>query len=257
MTHAMHADQATVLVVDDEPGIVDVLTYALAEAGYRTLVANDGVAALRIALTESPDLVLLDIMLPGLDGLTVCRELRAANRGVGIILLTAKATEADRVSGLELDADDYIVKPFSVREVIARVRTVLRRTASGTGSPGDEITEKGAPIDNASAAVIELGALALDRGTFEARWDGHTIELTRLQFDLLWLLASRPRMIFTRAQLLETVWGQSFTEDLRTVDSMVKRVRARLKEAGAPPELVSSRRDVGYCLDPAVAAPPN
>jgi two-component system, OmpR family, response regulator VicR len=233
-----------VLIVDDEPGIVDVLTFSLQEDGFETLVAADGITALRIALTESPSLVLLDLMLPGLDGLTVCREIRAAS-DMPIILLTAKGSESDRISGLELHADDYVVKPFSTRELIARIRTILRRSSTGQDS---------SPTTNPDASVA-VGLLQLNVDTFEARWNGNLIGLSRLQFDLLLTLARRPKMVFTREQLLHQVWGTDFTEDVRTVDSMVKRLRTRLREAGAPSELITSRRDLGYCLDPAPSAP--
>ena len=233
-----------ILVVDDEAGIVDVLTFALEEAGFETLVANDGPTALRMALTQSPSLILLDVMLPGLDGLTVCREIRAVS-DVPIILLTAKTSEADRVAGLELHADDYVMKPFSVRELIARIRTILRRSA-----PSDA----GATEVQSQNTVI-VGVLHLDLDTFEARWGTELLGLTRLQFDLLTTLAKRPRMVFTREQLLQQVWGTDFTDDVRTVDSMVKRLRSRLKDAGAPTDLIVSKRDLGYCLDAAIASP--
>ncbi len=252
-----------ILVVDDEPGIVDVLIFALEEAGFETFVAHDGLTALRLALTESPSLILLDVMLPGLDGLTVCREIRAVS-DVPIILLTARGTEADRIAGLELHADDYVVKPFSVRELVARVRTNLRRTAtnevlsavSGKAQSGArEVVDGGVNSIEPGTQSLKVGLLLMNLETFEASWNAQAIGLSRLQFDLLALLAKRPRMVFTREYLLQAVWGTEFTEDVRTVDSMVKRLRSRLKEANAPAELIMSKRDLGYCLDPAIAAP--
>ncbi len=241
----MNEDQhaRVVLIVDDEPSIVEVVSYALHEAGFRTLVATDGPTALRMGLTEHPSLVLLDVMLPGLDGLTVCRELRAAS-DVPIVLLTARGSESDRVMGLELQADDYIVKPFSVRELVARIRTILRRT-------GSTDTQSAHP----PTATLTIGGLRLDADSCQATWNDWPIALTRLQFDLLSILARHPRMVFPRAQLLQDVWGQDFTDDLRTVDSMIKRLRSRLRDAGAPPEIIASRRDLGYCLDLAAATP--
>jgi two-component system, OmpR family, response regulator VicR len=261
-----------ILVVDDEPGIVDVLTFALEAAGFATLVASDGPTALRMALTDSPSLILLDVMLPGLDGLTVCREIRAVS-DVPIILLTARGAEADRIAGLEMHADDYVVKPFSVRELVARVRTNLRRT----NAPRIDANQSGqAPLTLANsvrthtipgamppappatgpiANTLCVGQLTLDFDTFEASWNAELIGLSRLQFDLLATLAKRPRMVFTREHLLQAVWGTEFTDDVRTVDSMVKRLRSRLKAANAPAELIASKRDLGYCLDPAVATP--
>lgn len=250
-------------MVDDEPGIVDVLIFALLEAGFATLVANDGPTALRMALTESPSLILLDVMLPGLDGLTVCREIRAVS-DVPIILLTARGSEADRIAGLEMHADDYVVKPFSVRELVARVKTNLRRThvtRYEENQLGETALTAANPVRTSSAAdsrftnMLQVGQLKLDFDTFEASWNSELIGLSRLQFDLLALLAKRPRMVFTREHLLQAVWGTDFTDDVRTVDSMVKRLRSRLKAANAPAELIASKRDLGYCLDPAVAAP--
>lgn len=251
-----------ILVVDDEPGIVDVLTFALEEAGFETLVANDGPTALRMALTESPSLILLDVMLPGLDGLRVCREIRMVS-DVPIILLTARGGEADRIAGLEMHADDYVVKPFSVRELVARVKTNLRRTkVSLAATPTDLGSDvaglgTGHEIGSASASTntLQVGQLRLDLDTFEASWNLELIGLSRLQFDLLAILAKRPRMVFTREHLLQAVWGTDFTDDVRTVDSMVKRLRSRLKAANAPAELIASKRDLGYCLDPAFSAP--
>ncbi len=237
-------ERPRILVVDDEPNIVDVLTFALEREGFETIVATDGVSALRLALTAQPDLILLDVMLPGLDGLAVCREVRAAS-DVPIILVSARGAEADRIAGLELHADDYVVKPFSTRELVARIQTILRRTTASDGARS--------AIDDET--VVSVGALRLDQRTFEASWEGGPIGLTRLQFDLLTALARRPRMVFTREQLLHLVWGTDFTDDVRTVDSMVKRLRTRLRDAGAPEGLVASRRDLGYCLDPAVALP--
>jgi two-component system, OmpR family, response regulator VicR len=234
-----HSLSPHILVVDDEPGIVDVLTFALTEAGFRTTVATDGPTALRIGLTQQPDLVLLDVMLPGLDGLDVCRQLRAAGR-VPIIMLSAKGSEADRVAGLELFADDYIVKPFSLAEVIARIRTVLHRSSATNA------TARVVP-PSASKQLVR-GCLVLDLESFEARWDANPIELTRLQFDLLALLARRANTVFTREQLLNEVWGATYTDDIRTVDSMVKRLRNKLEEAGAPRDVIESRRDRGYVL---------
>jgi DNA-binding response OmpR family regulator len=247
-TTESHGDRPLVLVVDDEPGIVEVLTYSLDQAGFDTIVATDGPTALRMALTTHPQLILLDVMLPGLDGLAVCREIRAAS-SVPIILVSAKGSDRDRIVGLDLQADDYIVKPFNIEEVIARIRAVLRRSEPAV-----------APFElesNRQVSGIVVGLLRLDNDAVEAFWDDRRIELTKRQFDLLNLFASRPKVVFTRSQLLELVWGYSFTDDVRTVDSMIKRLRASLREAGAPPELIASRRELGYCLAIDIAAPQN
>jgi two-component system, OmpR family, response regulator VicR len=230
---------AHILVVDDEPGIVDVLTFALEEAGFSTSVATDGPSALRLALTTNPALVLLDVMLPGIDGLEVCRQVRAASN-VPIIIVSAKGSEADRIAGLELYADDYVVKPFSLGEIMARIKTVLHRTTTASGI--DAASGRGTAADR----IAVRGRLVLDTATFTATWSGTAIDLTRIQFDLLDALSRRPDIVFTRAQLLSEVWGQSFVDDVRTVDSMVKRLRRKLEDAGAPTELIESRRERGY-----------
>jgi DNA-binding response OmpR family regulator len=226
-------DGAHVLVVDDEPGIVDVLTFALGEAGFRTTVATDGPTALRLALTTQPDLVLLDVMLPGLDGLEVCRQIRASS-DVPIIIVSAKSAESERIAGLELFADDYVVKPFSLGELVARVRTVLHRSE----------TRKEAAVN----PVLVAGLLRLNMATYTATWAEQPIELSRIQFDLLAILAKRPGVVFPRSQLLQEVWGHTYVDDVRTVDSMVKRLRSNLRDAGAPGELIESRRDRGYLV---------
>jgi DNA-binding response OmpR family regulator len=234
-----------ILVVDDEPGIVDVVTFALAEAGFVTSTAGDGPTALRKALTERVDLILLDIMLPGLDGLEVCRQIRAVS-DVPIIIVSAKGSDAERIAGLELFADDYVVKPFSLGELVARIRTVLHRSTRLVSNSGSG--EAGADGALDGTELIQRGALVLDCARFEARWGSAEIELTRIQFDLLALLLRRPGIVFPRSQLLSEVWGQSYNDDIRTVDSMIKRLRAKLRDVGAPADLIESRRDRGYLL---------
>lgn len=227
-----------ILVVDDEQAIVDVLTYNLTKAGYTPVVARDGVEALRLAGQESPDLVILDLMLPGMDGLDVCRELRRSSdgelRNVPVIMLTARDEEIDRVVGLELGADDYVVKPFSVRELMARVKTVLRRSAP-----------QSAPAD----AILEAGGLRLDLERRAASWRGVAFDVTAAQFELLQVLAARPGRVFSREELLNQVWGYDYYGDTRAVDSAVKRLRARLREVAPDCDLVLTVRDLGYKLN--------
>ncbi len=221
-----------ILVVDDEQSIVDVLTYNLTKAGHQPIVACDGEQALRLARTEQPDLVILDLMLPGIDGLDVCRELRK-DGDLPIIMLTAKDEEIDRVVGLELGADDYVVKPFSVRELIARVKSVLRRAQSRpTESP----------------QVLQVSDLRLDVTRREAVWRAAPLELTTIQFELLRVLMGDPGRVFSRDELLNQVWGYDYYGDTRTVDSAVKRLRARLREAAPDIELIVTVRDAGYKL---------
>ena len=228
----------TILVVDDEPSIVDVLTYNLEKAHYRVLVARDGEEALALARREQPDLIILDLMLPGVDGLEVCRTLRREG-DVPIIMLTALDEEVDRVVGLELGADDYVVKPFSVRELMARVKSVLRRT-------------RPAP---AESRCLRVSGLSLDPDRHEAQWQGTPLSLSALEFELLQTFMLHAGQVLTREQLLNRVWGYDYYGDLRSVDTAVKRLRAKLRAANpAAAELLVAIRGVGYKLT--IAPPP-
>jgi len=222
-----------ILVVDDERSITDLLVYNLQRSGYQVVVACDGRQALRLAQAERPDLVILDLMLPGLDGLDVCRALQREG-SIPIIMLTARDEEIDRVVGLELGADDYVTKPFSVRELMARVKAVLRRTTS----PGA-----------AAAAVRREGLLEVDTLAREARFAGVLLSLTHLEFDLLETLARHAGQVLSREQLLDQVWGYDYYGDARAVDSAIKRLRARLREAGGDPAIISTVRGIGYRLE--------
>lgn len=224
-------DMSRILVVDDEQAIVDVLTYNLTKTGHQSIVARDGENALRLAAAERPDLIILDLMLPGIDGIDVCRALRRTS-DVPIIMLTARDEEIDRVVGLEVGADDYMVKPFSVRELMARVKTVLRRAR---------------PPESA-AALVRAGDLALDLERRVASWQGAAFELTAAQFDLLHTLAARPGRVFSREELLNQVWGYDYYGDTRTVDSAIKRLRSRLREVAPEADLILTVRDLGYKL---------
>lgn len=223
---------AQILIVDDEPPIVDVLAYNLKRANYEVLIARDGKEALEKARRHQPDLVILDLMLPELDGLEVCRMLRL-ERNVPIIMLTARDSEVDRVVGLELGADDYVVKPFSVRELLARVKSVLRRT---TPDPSQEAT-----------ARLKAGELVLDHSRRQAMWYETSLNLTTLEFDLMYMLARHPGQVMSREQLLEQVWGYDYYGDLRAVDAAIKRLRAKLRQISET-ELVGTVRGVGYKL---------
>ena len=224
---------ARILIVDDEPPIVDVLAYNLKRANYEVITAYDGQEALDKARAEQPDLIVLDLMLPGVDGLDVCRELRR-ERDVPIIMLTARDSEIDRVVGLELGADDYVVKPFSVRELMARIKNVLRRTAPGP--------------PEAQGAARRAGPLAIDPARHEAARDGNALDLTALEFDLLYTLARHAGQVLSREQLLEQVWGYDYYGDLRVVDAAVKRLRAKLRRAAPQAEPLETIRGVGYKL---------
>ena len=225
---------ARILVVDDEPPIVDVLAYNLEQANYEVLFARDGQEALDMARREHPDLIVLDLMLPEVDGLEVCRRLRR-DRDVPIIMLTARDAEVDRVVGLELGADDYVVKPFSVRELVARVKSVLRRSAAKPAEKDD---------------LVHTGRLVVDAGRREVRWGDTAIEVTTLEFNLLYELARHPAQVLSREQLLERVWGYDYYGDLRVVDAAIKRLRAKLKKGAVEDELIGTVRGVGYKMLP-------
>ena len=223
----------TILVVDDEPAIVDVLTYNLEKAHYRVFVARDGVSAIEINRKERPDLIVLDLMLPGMDGLEVCRTLRREG-DVPIIMLTARDEEVDRVVGLELGADDYVVKPFSVRELLARIKTVLRRAQPSAPAP---------------STVLRAGGLTLNLERHEALWQDDLLSLSTLEFDLLHALMRHPGQVLNREQLLSQVWGYEYHGDSRTVDTAVKRLRAKLRKAHhEAAEMLVTVRGVGYKL---------
>jgi two-component system response regulator VicR len=222
-----------ILVVDDEQSITDLLEYNLQRDGYQVIVAHDGRQALRLAQVEQPDLVILDLMLPGLDGLDVCRALQRESP-IPIIMLTARDEEVDRVVGLELGADDYVTKPFSVRELMARVKAVLRRVGSA---------EAGVP------AVYRVGPLEIDTLAREARLEGILLSLTRLEFDLLETLARHAGQALSREQLLDQVWSYDYYGDARTVDSAVKRLRVKLRRSGADPTIIATVRGIGYRLE--------
>lgn len=225
-----------ILVVDDEPAVTDLLAYNLRKLGYEPLVAADGREALRLARHANPDLILLDLMLPELDGLDVCRELRKTS-AVPIIMITARGEEIDRVVGLELGADDYVSKPFSVRELLARIKAVLRR-AGPTAIEPPESTLRG------------KAGLQLDVESRLASVGETLLELTRLEFDLLHLLLSNAGRVLTRERLLEQVWGYDFVGDTRAVDSAIKRLRAKLRTISPKADSIEAVRGVGYRLNP-------
>lgn len=226
---------AKILIVDDEPPIIDVLSYNLKQANYQVVIARDGEEALGQAQREQPDLIILDLMLPRLDGLEVCRILRR-ERDVPIIMLTARDAEVDRVVGLELGADDYVVKPFSVRELLARVKNVLRRAIPR--SP------------EASPDNVHVGALTVDAARREAYLGAVELTLTQLEFELLYTLARHVGCVLSREQLIEQVWGYDYHGDLRVVDAVVKRLRAKLRQAAPKSEIIVTVRGVGYKLSP-------
>lgn len=222
---------ARILVVDDEPAIVDLLTYNLKRENFDVLVARDGEEALSLARQQQPDLVILDLMLPRLDGLEVCRTLRR-ERDVLIIMLTARDEEVDRIVGLELGADDYVVKPFSVRELMARVKNTLRRFSQAKSKESSEI--------------IKVGSLTIDIGRHEVSLGDHQLELTMLEFDMLCALAVDAGRVLTRQQLLDRVWGYDYFGDTRVVDAVIKRLRMKLRLIASNENIIATIRNVGY-----------
>ena len=221
-----------ILVVDDEPAVADLLAYNLRKALYNVSIAADGREALRLAGEFQPDLILLDLMIPEVDGLDVCRALRKTS-DVPIIMITARGEETDRVVGLELGADDYVTKPFSVRELMARIKAVLRRTHDK-------------PEDESSSLLRGPGGLLLDVERRAVRVNETDIELTRLEFDLLHRLLVNRGRVLTRERLLEQAWGYDYVGDTRAVDSAVKRLRAKLRAASPDADCIESVRGLGY-----------
>jgi two-component system, OmpR family, response regulator ResD len=223
----------TVLVVDDEPIVRDVVVRYLERDGFRTLTASDGEVARALIEEREPNLVVLDVMLPGTDGLSLCRWIRSRS-SLPVILLTARGEEADRIVGLELGADDYVTKPFSPRELAARVRTVLRRS-NGAVPQRD---------------TIGFGEIELDGSSREARRAGSAVQLTAKEFELLWFLASHPRHVFSRDQLMDRVWGYEAAVDTGTVTVHVRRLREKIEADPSKPVHLHTVWGVGYRLDP-------
>jgi len=227
--------ERTILIVDDEAPIVDILRFNLRKEGYKVLEAYDGEEAVKIALSSNPDLILLDVMLPKMDGYTVCRKLRE-RLSTPIIMVTARAEEVDKILGLGIGADDYITKPFSIRELLLRVKANLRRSANDlTHIPADE-----------TATSIVHGALEVNIEHYEVKKNGKVIDLTLREFELLKFLALQPEKIFSREALLEKVWGYEYYGDVRTVDVTIRRLREKIEDDASNPGYVVTRRGVGY-----------
>ena len=232
-----------ILVVEDEKPIAEIIKYNLEKDGYQVEVAFDGEEAVEKAYLYQPDLILLDIMLPKLDGVSVCRKLRK-ELTIPIIMLTAKDNEVDLVNGLDAGADDYMTKPFSIRELMARIKAFLRRSKRFTKSEAGPI--------NAAAAVslMEFGCLMIDLDLVEARRDDKKLDLTLREFELLKFLAQNPGRVFSRDELLQKVWGFEFFGDGRTVDVTVRRLREKVEVDPSSPQYIETRRGVGYLFNP-------
>lgn len=234
----------TILIVDDEKPIVDILVYNLQKEGYNILEANDGEEAISIAFDKKPDLILLDIMLPKMDGLTVCKKIRNS-LNMPIIMISAKDEEIDKILGLELGADDYITKPFSVRELVARVKANLRKAEASVKMQETTQTSGAAGEED---HIVEIGELILNLDKFEVKVRGNVIDLTLREFEVLRYLANQPGQIVTRESLLEKVWGYEYYGDIRTVDVTIRRIREKIETDTSSPKILITKRGVGYYL---------
>ena len=223
---------AKVLVVDDEASIVNIIAYNLKKEGYDIITAEDGEAGLELALTENPDLILLDIMMPKMDGYEVCRKVREKSN-VPIIMLTARADEVDKVIGLEMGADDYVTKPFGNRELIARVKAHLRRSAA-----------KDIPSEKSN--IQNFGDLSIDFDRYEVTKRGEVINLTMREYELLTFLSTQKSQIFNRGTLLEKVWGYEYFGDVRAVDVTIRRLREKIEDDPSKPRFIITKRGIGY-----------
>ncbi|MDD3303395.1 MAG: winged helix-turn-helix domain-containing protein [Clostridia bacterium] len=225
-----------ILIVDDEKPIVDILKFNLEKEGFSTAVAYDGEEAINLALSIKPDLILLDLMLPKVDGFNVCKELRKS-LVCPIIMLTAKEEVVDKIIGLELGADDYMTKPFSIREVIARIKANLRKHTLPDSNSGKKGNEK-----------IYIKDMIIDPEKYIAIIDDKKIDLTIKEFELLKMLSSEPTQVFTREQILKGVWGYDFYGDARTVDVTIRRLREKIEKNPAEPQYVQTKRGMGYYI---------
>lgn len=227
-------EKKTVLIVEDEKSIADIIRINLEREGYASLTAYDGEAGLAMALEHNPDLILLDVMLPKLLGFDVCARLREKGSSVPVIILTAREEEEDKVRGLELGADDYITKPFSMRELMARVKANIRRTAMSQSGP-------------AEGAMAAGGGLTINPENYQVCKHDRPVDLTQREYELLTFLASHPGKVYSRIDLMEQVWNYGYVgDDVRTVDVTVRRLREKIEDDPASPALILTRRGVGY-----------
>lgn len=226
---------ATILIVEDEKNINEVLAFTFQKEGYKTLSAYDGTTGVEMALKEKPSLVLLDINLPGMDGMDACKEIRKTSN-VPIIMLTAREDEVDKIVGLELGADDYITKPYSARELSARVKALLRRT--------EMVADSAATVEDKN--TITSGDVVINIDRYEVKKNGKTVDITLREFELLKFLAIAPDQIFSREVLLENVWGYEYLGDVRTVDVTIRRLREKIEDDPSMPRYIMTKRSIGY-----------
>ncbi|GGN95098.1 response regulator YycF [Saccharibacillus kuerlensis] len=233
--------QGKILVVDDEQPIADILKFNLEKEGYEVTCAFDGIRAVELALSESPDLILLDLMLPGKDGMDVCREVRA-KLPVPIIMLTAKDGEIDKVLGLELGADDYVTKPFSTRELLARVKAQMRRHQPGAAlHPGTGMQEQ-------KRQGLTVEDLFIDTDMYTVYKNGEPLDLTHREYELVYYMGKNAGKVMTREHLLQAVWGFEYFGDVRTVDVTIRRLREKIEDDPSKPEYILTRRGLGYMM---------
>ena len=225
-----------ILIVEDEKNIVDILNFNLTREGYVTMEAYDGDEGLQLALETNPDLVLLDLMLPRMNGFDVCRAIRQAGLTTPVIMLTAREEEADKVLGLETGADDYITKPFSMRELLARIKANLRRSDMQESAAGEKSAD----------GLICCGGLVINTQACSVSKNGVPVELTQREYELLRFLAAQPGKVFSREALMEQVWNYEYVGDVRTVDVTVRRLREKIEDTPAAPAYIITRRGVGY-----------
>ena len=239
-TNTYDDSKKKILIVDDEPSIQDLLVFNLEKEGYKTITASDGEEGVAVALSQNPDLILLDVMLPKADGLTVCKRIRQTLSKTPIIMLSAKGEEIDKILGLEIGADDYMTKPFSIRELIARVKANLRKV---------EQNEQDLASSMLRENKIVVGDLKLDLDKFEVEVRGQKVtDLTRREFEVLRYLAQKPGQVVTREDLLEKVWGYEYYGDIRTVDVTIRRIREKIEKNTANPKILITKRGVGYYI---------
>ncbi|MBQ8003266.1 MAG: response regulator transcription factor [Clostridia bacterium] len=224
-----------ILVVEDEKPISDILKFNLVKSGYEVLCAYDGEEGLNLALSESVDLMLLDVMLPKMEGFDVLKKVREKKQNMPILMLTAREEEVDKILGLEWGADDYITKPFSMRELLARVKANLRRIVAEDNSPSGE--------------VAAFGNLEINYARYEVMKNGDIVELTLREYELLKFLSTQPGMVFSREMLLEKVWGYEYFGDVRTVDVTIRRLREKIEDDPAHPLIIMTKRGIGYYLN--------
>lgn len=227
--------ESTILIVEDEKNINDILSFTFSKSGYKTISAYDGPTGYDMCMSEKPDLVLLDVNLPGMDGMDVCKLIRKTSN-VPIIMLTAREDEVDKVLGLELGADDYITKPYSARELTARVKALLRRAS----------IDNSAQQPKENTGIITSGDVTINVDRYEVKKNGKTLDITLREFELLKFLAEAPDQIFSREVLLENVWGYEYLGDVRTVDVTIRRLREKIEDDPSMPRYIITKRSIGY-----------